>query len=156
MTSRETTSVKSDWDAVWVITTEQTGSFFFLCIHHALTCQWNGLYKYTYFVKLCENTIKIICVSNLNCQVKSDKSFMLDWFKKKGHMLAACKKYITVNYPQTFNILLLTTQIQNSKHKNFFSFVRRVCRAEISKRPEQVGRAKRWVVHDGVSGVMHY
>lgn len=37
-------------------------------------------------------------------------------------MLVACKKYITVNYPQTFNILLLTTQIQNSKHKNFFFF----------------------------------
>lgn len=65
-----------------------------------------------------------------------DGSFTLDWLKE-GWTLPAWNTYVTVNY-SLLKHSVFSTHYTNS-NGNCYSLIQKVCRAEISKRPKQVG-----------------
>lgn len=89
--------------------------------------------------KMNHGLIRIVVKDTRKCiQIMKCSGEMNDLTSIAQLILTACKKYATIHVS---NIQLLYLLCKN-----------KVCRAEISKRPKQVGRAKHRVIYEDVSG----
>ena len=128
-----------------VIRTEVTSSFLCSCTHmsvKSIMISRMTVAPDTRIHNHIKNTVKIIW-DQMNQTVRwsdfcrsFDGSFALDWLNE-GWMLTAWNTYVTVNY-SLLKHSVFSTHYTNS-NVNCYSLIQKVCRAEKSKRPTQVG-----------------